>query len=38
MARIGIDEHAEAVIAHCKQGFKKVYNKYQEEKEDALLK
>ena len=41
MARIGIiDEHAEAVIAHCKQGIKKVYNKheYQEEKKQALIK
>jgi len=41
MARIGIiDEHAEAVLAHCKQGIKKVYNKYeyQEEKKSALLK
>lgn len=41
MARIGIlDEHAEAVIAHCKQGIKKVYNKYeyQEEKKTALIK
>jgi len=41
MAKIGIiDEHAEAVLAHCKQGIKKVYNKYeyQEEKKTALLK
>ena len=41
MARIGIlDEHAEAVIAHCKQGMKKVYNKYeyQAEKKQALIK
>jgi integrase len=41
MARIGIlDEHAEAVIAHCKQGIKKVYNKYeyQDEKKAALIK
>jgi len=40
MARAGvIDEHAEAVLAHCKQGIKKVYNKYeyQEEKKQALL-
>lgn len=40
MARAGvIDEHAEAVIAHCKQGIKAVYNKYeyQEEKKQALL-
>jgi integrase len=41
MAKIGIiDEHAEAVIAHCKQGIKQVYNKYdyQEEKKAALIK
>jgi integrase len=41
MAKIGIhEEHAEAVLAHCKQGIKKVYNKYeyQEEKKTALLK
>jgi integrase len=41
MAKIGIiDEHAEAILAHCKQGIKKVYNKYEyhEEKKAALLK
>lgn len=41
MARIGIpEEHAEAVIAHCKQGMSKVYNvyDYQEEKKQALIK
>lgn len=41
MAKIGIvDEHAEAVLAHSKQGIKKVYNKYeyQKEKKAALLK
>lgn len=40
MARAGVvDEHAEAVIAHCKQGIKAVYNKYeyQEEKKQALV-
>lgn len=40
MARAGVvDEHAEAVLAHCKQGVKKVYNKYEykEEKKAALL-
>jgi integrase len=41
MAKIGIpDEHAEAVIAHCKRGIVGVYNKYeyQEEKKQALLR
>lgn len=41
MAKIGIsDEHAEAVLAHCKRGVVKVYNRhdYEDEKKSALLK
>lgn len=41
MAKIGIiEEHAEAVIGHCKKGVVNVYNKYdyQEEKKQALIK
>lgn len=41
MARIGIlDEHAEAVLNHAKQGIVGVYNKYkyQQEKKAALIK
>lgn len=41
MSRIGIpDEHAEAVLAHAKQGMKKTYNQhdYRDEKAEALIK
>lgn len=41
MSKIGIPaEHSEAVIAHCKQGIKAVYDvyDYQEEKKAALIK
>lgn len=41
MERIGIPEaHSEAILAHGKQGMKKVYNQheYQEEKKAALIK
>lgn len=41
MSRIGIpDEHAEAVLAHAKQGMNKTYNQhdYRDEKAEALIK
>ena len=41
MSRIGIpDEHAEAILAHAKQGMNKTYNQhdYRDEKAEALIK